>query len=156
MLLHDHPVNTRREQDGRTIVNAVWLQHGGRMPAHVQSRHVDTLSDDDDLIALSHHIARLAHPLPQELSHVLGTTEIEGLIVSTSPARTLEALEGAFARPILDAFRSRRIERFEVIGDGVGKPALQWTCRHTSWLQRLVRRRHAPLAQVVANALESR
>ena len=39
MLLHDHPVNLRRQQAGQVPVNALWFWGGGALP--VRNRRVE-------------------------------------------------------------------------------------------------------------------
>jgi hypothetical protein len=48
MLLHDHPLNTEREQRGEPVVNSVWFWGGG-LRTSVRGRPYDALWADDAL-----------------------------------------------------------------------------------------------------------
>lgn len=154
MLLHDHPVNVRREQEARTIVNGVWLQHGGRLPARDTSAQVTTWSDHPDLCALAHYIGRPAQSPPEDISQIMRNDDV-AVIVSTPRGATLDHIEQAYATVILDALHARRVDRVELIGDGAGRPALRWTCKRRSWLRRVVPQAHTPVTRLVGDALGS-
>lgn len=51
MLLHDHPVNQRREARGQLPVNSLWLWGGGVLPK-VQPRTLKVAADHPDALAL--------------------------------------------------------------------------------------------------------
>lgn len=53
MLLHDHPVNARREARGQVPVNALWLWGGGVLPSKPANRVLDVITDDESVIRLA-------------------------------------------------------------------------------------------------------
>jgi len=56
---------------------------------------------------------------------------------------------------MLQALQSRRVEEIELIGDGVGKPAVQWRCTRVPLLRRLWPRTSHSLADAAGRALQS-
>jgi len=60
-----------------------------------------------------------------------------------------------FAVTMLRALQSRGLEEIELVGDGVGKPAVQWRCTRVPLLRRLWPRTSASLADAVGRALQS-
>lgn len=56
MLLHEHPVNLRREASGRLPVNSLWPDGGGRLPSRLKRRFDLVWSDG----ALARGLARLS------------------------------------------------------------------------------------------------
>lgn len=89
MLLHDAPVNTQRETEGRLPVNSFWPWGGGRLPLEPLETVPAAAWADEPLV---HGLARLAevpvHPLPDRAAD---WTPVEGdnLVVD---ARLVEPL----------------------------------------------------------------
>jgi hypothetical protein len=52
MLLHDHPVNQRREADGQLPVNSLWLWGGGVLPQARPPATLKVAADHPDALAL--------------------------------------------------------------------------------------------------------
>ena len=154
MLLHRHPVNSRREQEGLTIVNGVWLQHGGRMPGDRSVPRVHTASDDPDLCALARHIRADAQPCPRDADAAL-RQDAARVVMSAAVDLSLRELDGMFAAPMLRALQSRGLEEIELIGDGLGKPAVRWRCTRVPLLRRLMPRTRASLADAVTRAVQA-
>jgi len=52
VILHNHPVNQRREQRGQVPANSLWFWGAGKLPEWVRSRFVAVASDDAVVAAL--------------------------------------------------------------------------------------------------------
>ena len=155
MLLHTHPVNSRREDEGLSIVNGVWLQHGGRLPAGRSASRVRTASEHPDLCALARHVGADAQPrLSTDVDAAL-RQDAARVVMSASVDLALDELDRVFALPMLRALQSRGLEEIELIGDGVGKPAVRWRCTRVPMLRRVWPRTSASLADAAGRALQS-
>jgi hypothetical protein len=64
MLLHEHPVNQRRESRGEPAINSVWFWGGGRLPAPVVSPRWEIWADDPLLRGLALWSELEPNPLP--------------------------------------------------------------------------------------------
>ncbi len=53
VLLHQHPLNQRRRQEGRMPADSLWLWGGGTLPAHVRSDLRNVHADDPLPVALA-------------------------------------------------------------------------------------------------------
>ena len=68
MLLHEHPVNQRRESRGEPAINSVWFWGGGRLPAPAISRRGKIWADDPLLRGLALWSGLAPKPLPANAS----------------------------------------------------------------------------------------
>jgi len=152
MLLHDHPANGEREQQGRSIVNSVWWQHGGVAPEGSRPA-VSTWSDDDDLAALAQHIGARAKALPRDAGTLLESAA-SIVVADVGAALDFDAVEERFVMPILQALDAGRVASVDVIADAPGRPAVRWRIPRRGWWSRLARRGDGSLAQIVARAEE--
>lgn len=153
MLLHDHPVNVARERDGRMIVNALWWQHGGVLPARTVAQP-RTYSDDDDLRALAHHVGVPAHAVPENVLEALQDPSTAEVVMSSPADSTLADMEARFAAPLSRTLHAGRVQTIDVIADGIGKPALRWRVMRKGWMRHLLRR-PLSLADVIGDALRA-
>jgi hypothetical protein len=121
MLMHEHPVNQRREERGELPINSVWLWGGGRQPV-VPGRHFTHVAGDNALaLALATRAgaeAIGAAQLPQDpAARVL-------VVAETPPARygddrgwhqALAAAEKLWFAPLLAALRQGKIEEIALV-----------------------------------------
>ncbi|HZQ62472.1 MAG TPA: hypothetical protein VFC24_14040 [Casimicrobiaceae bacterium] len=149
MLLHDHPVNGAREQEGRSIVNSVWWQHGGIQPP-ASSVPVQTWGHDDDLAALAHHVGVPARPLPGDAGAVWQSAPSTTVVMRLEADCEAEAMDARFVQPLLHALDTGRIEHLDLVADGAGKPALRWRVARQPWWAPWRRTSSASLSDVLA------
>lgn len=91
MLLHAHPVNRRREENGLPTVNSLWVWGQGRLPAAVTHPFSAIWSNDPVLVGLSRLVGIPCRPPPERFEPSGGNT----LVVIDSlaaPARSFDAL----------------------------------------------------------------
>jgi len=122
MLLHDHPVNRARLQRGQPAINSVWFWGGG-MPQTVAGTTPAAVFGSAALVSgLARHAGITQHALPGHAGSVLDQSFDGGVLVMLDalqwPAcynevehwlETLEVLEDAWFRPLLDALVSGRL-----------------------------------------------
>ncbi|HQT25197.1 MAG TPA: hypothetical protein PLK99_01195 [Burkholderiales bacterium] len=78
MLLHDHPVNERREQDGKHPINSVWLWGGGIFPDNMQSPFSSITSTNPVSKGIAKETDTLFHPLPENAADWLSNLDKTG------------------------------------------------------------------------------
>ncbi|MFZ5484369.1 MAG: hypothetical protein ACOZB0_09075 [Pseudomonadota bacterium] len=110
MLLHDHPVNLRREQLGWPTVNGLWFSGGGQ-PRPLRTRFDRVLAEDFTARALA--AAAGIEPAPPVLAQArLDTGDCLAVLpASLSP----ETANTEWFTPLLDALRRRRLHELVVI-----------------------------------------
>ncbi len=127
MLLHDHPVNQRRESRGLLPINSVWLWGGGRH-ATVSGRHFSHVSGNNAL-ALALAVGSGAETtVPEGMTAGRASAGSQGarvLILAETPAasygdeqswrRELAEMERAWFAPLLAALRRRALDRLTVV-----------------------------------------
>lgn len=141
MLLHDHPVNTAREERGEAAVNSVWLWGGGTRPPVRGRTFSHVWSDDVSATALGVAADAEAAALPADGATLLGSAGnptgtsahlvvLDGLDRATAfqdadawRAR-LAAMEARWFSPLVGALQSGRIK-----GMGVVVPGGEASCR---------------------------
>lgn len=117
MLLHEHPVNVRREASGAPAINSVWLWGGGTLPSTARAPWKRVASSRP----LERGLARLAGVAAGALEP---TPPVEGLYVLP------EAAEQAWAEPLLAQIESGELDRLDIVAQQTGR-ALQWTLRRS-------------------------
>jgi len=126
MLLHEHPVNQRRESHGELPVNSVWLWGGGRRAA-VPGQHFTHVAGDNALaLALAARTGAESATSADVTSDRLAANPATRLlvVVETTSARhgderawqqALAGLERDWLAPLHDALRRRKLEGIEVV-----------------------------------------
>jgi hypothetical protein len=137
MLLHEHPVNQRRERGRRLPVNAWWLWGFGDAPAHASSTGIDRWrlrSDDRWLRALGHALGSDAGDLTG-----LGSDALQGdtlIALAQPPARraeeSLASVDAGLLSMLASNVRSGRIQNLALLA---GNTTLQvdWPARFRFW-----------------------
>lgn len=133
VVLHNHPVNRRREDSGFTLVNSVWFWGGGSL-ADLQPLPADLPSQiwTDDALALgfARHAGAATHSLPahfpeQEMAKAGRTLVIlphlsqaahYGELLAWTEA--LMELEQKWFAPALNALKDGRISTLRLTGPG--------------------------------------
>ncbi len=126
MLLHDHPVNQRRESRGELPINSVWLWGGGRRAA-VPGQHFTQIAGE---YSLAHALASITGTETVSADAAAGgqlaadTSARLLAVTDTSAARhgdehawrqALEGLERNWLVPLHAALRRRQIEGLAIV-----------------------------------------
>jgi hypothetical protein len=124
VVLHTHPWNARRAEQGKPPVNSLWFWGGGSLPDQVGSAHTRYAGSDETGIALA-HAARILSP--PDARFAAGEGDVAFDLVS---ARDLAALERDWLRPALAALAGGALASLELdTGDGVRRllrPSQRW------------------------------
>ncbi|MEO8485681.1 MAG: hypothetical protein ABI585_05015 [Betaproteobacteria bacterium] len=147
MLLFAHPVNRRREQQGRAMCNGTWFWGGGTLADVGLGAPFRVHAPDDrsgDLVrGLALHAGGEAMMLPGSFEAVIeaapATRPASHVAVVLPPPRdaaSLATLEQAWIAPALAWLRSGRIASLVLVTDG--ERAMTWTARRPSLPARLL------------------
>ncbi len=100
IVLHNHPVNARRMEQGRLPVNSLWFWGGGVLPDQHAGRAALALSNDEAVRALAQGdgAARKTGPLPDRYTAIDADT-----LLDLRHLRDLTLLERDWLAPALDA-----------------------------------------------------
>ncbi|GAA3918056.1 phosphoglycerate mutase [Luteimonas lutimaris] len=93
VVLHNHPHNARRAEQGRAPVNSLWFWGAGALPDSVQSKHAAIHSGDEIALALA-DAAGIARPLPSVFA-----AGSDDAVFDLHEARDLAALERDWLLP---------------------------------------------------------
>jgi hypothetical protein len=141
MLLHAHPVNRRREQQGRALANGLWFGGGGAL-ADVGlvapfRAHAPEGRAGDFLRGLARHAGGETLRLPSSFDAVLEaapatrpTTHVVALLAPATDATALATLERSWLEPALRWLARGRLASVALVADGA--PASTWLARHPS------------------------
>ncbi len=154
MLLHAHPVNTKRENRAVAVVNSLWFWGGGTLP--VSSNSFDAVQSDDPLaVGLAKLADIVAAPLPVDGGLVSGINTLidirdaerqfmRGNVAGWRDA--LESLETRWFARIFDWLRSGRVGKAVVATVADGR-SHEWSvtrgARWQIWKRPLSLARHA-------------
>ncbi|MDP2759832.1 MAG: hypothetical protein Q8O64_05420 [Sideroxyarcus sp.] len=120
MLLHQHPVNAARQQDGKPVINSLWLWGGGRaVAAHPV---FDAVGNNDALVTALARASEVA--VLDDLPGLLASRHERGLWVNAG-------LQEAWQRSDLYAYRAR----LEQLENEIAAPV--WQALSTGGLHRL-------------------
>ncbi|MEQ1881569.1 MAG: hypothetical protein ABL878_11430 [Burkholderiales bacterium] len=145
MLLHEHPVNVEREQQGESPVNSLWFWGGGTLPA--AAAPYDAVFGHSPLLkGLCRQAGVAMQPVPGQFLATGG----QGLFVELAEAvptdRWRESLceqDTTWFRPIAQALRAGHLSELRIATVQNGR-SLEWVCRRSDawkfW------RRQRPLA----------
>lgn len=123
MLLHEHPVNMRREQLDRPIINSVWPWGGGTSEPVTPPKLTELYADDPLARGLGHTIDIAVNAVPDGLTNLTSDGRARGVVWvvldrlrSASAYRDVQAwraglsdLETRWFTPALDALRQRQL-----------------------------------------------
>jgi hypothetical protein len=114
VVLHNHPWNARRVEQGKPAVNSLWFWGGGTLPDRVETTHTRYAGSDETGISLAHAAGVLA---PPSARFEAGEGDVAFDLVA---ARDLAALERDWLLPALAALHEGRLEALELDAeDGV-------------------------------------
>ena len=128
MLLHGHPVNTRREDAGTPVINSLWLWGGGTLPAAAQKPWERVAS----FRPLELGLAKLAGTPTGALR---GESPARGLYVlpgipDAEQASMLETVDRDWVHPLLSQLSSGELDDLDLV-ILTGGQALQWSLKRS-------------------------
>lgn len=115
MLLHEHPVNTQRQNRGLPALNAIWV-HGEGMLSDVTAKSLPAASGDDVYLRGLYRLHD--QPLktqPADAESLLG--QVAGPTVAIIDAPDLDTLESQWLAPLSRALLRGAITKLTVIFD---------------------------------------
>lgn len=166
MFLHSHPVNERRQAEGKPAINSLWLWGGGRLPHPVPGQFTGAWSDNALATGLARASGLPVHPLPASLADILklaspGTRQLAVLDSLLPPVlyddgegwrAALQALETNWFAPLRAAL-GRQIETLTIVAPTI-YGELTWSLhgrdRWKFW------RKGRPLAAIAAELAEEK
>lgn len=104
IVLHNHPVNERRLEQGLPAVNSLWFWGGGMLPDQVVIEATKVFTREVGLGALATQAGHTPQARPSRWSAELG----EGL-VDLRDVRDLAAVSGDWVEPAAAAVRDKRL-----------------------------------------------
>ena len=108
VVLHNHPHNARRVEQGRAPVNSLWFWGAGVLPDAVQSAHAALHSGDEIALALA-DAADIARPLPAVFAS--GSDDV---VFDLHEARDLAALERDWLQPACAALQRGELRKLSL------------------------------------------
>ena len=141
MLLHAHPVNRRREEQGRPLANGLWFWGGGAL-ADVGlmapfRAHAPEGRAGDLVRGLAQHAGGESLRLPGSFDAVLEAApatrpaaHVVALLPAIEGSGALATLERAWLEPALRWLERGRLASVALVADGV--PATTWVAQHPS------------------------
>ncbi|MEO8802919.1 MAG: phosphoglycerate mutase [Rudaea sp.] len=106
VILHNHPVNARRQQRGQMSANSVWFWGAGVLPDWVRTRFSRVASDDATVRALAKMAGIASQPLTEfdlARSHANAAT-----LLDLESYRDIEALASDWLNPLDKALKRRK------------------------------------------------
>jgi hypothetical protein len=142
MLLHEHPVNLRREREGRPPANSVWFSGGGTLPPRPGSAaSIITFANDGIAVALAAHAGAPARELPPGLAPAMSAaTSAASMVVAFDAPLDWTAIDTAWLAPARDALMAGTLASVTLLTDVAGA-AVAWTARRPGFWRRLAGRR---------------
>jgi hypothetical protein len=129
MLLHAHPANQARMEQGRLPVNSLWLWGGGKLVR--SAAHCDRVYADDELVRLAAAYSGLEHaPLPDTIEAAITGTRRSLLVCNTHLVAlmrkdvyawfaALEHLEQAYLGPVLNLLHKAELDAVSILSDSM-------------------------------------
>ncbi len=128
MLLHAHPINLQREDDGRMSINSLWLWGGGSLPPRVDCAFSGVWSDNPLAQGLARAAGLTAQPAPTEAAsfftqaasagqHLLVIEDLLGPVQyenGEAYRAVMSDLEQRWFAPLRQALAAGRISRLRI------------------------------------------
>lgn len=111
VLLHNHPWNARRAEQGKQPINSLWFWGGGVLPEAVHSPHAVLYSDDEPACAIA-RAAGTAEPMPARFAGVS-----DDAVFDLQRERDLARLQNDWLLPALDAVSGGGLDLLELDGE---------------------------------------
>jgi hypothetical protein len=127
VLLHNHPINTAREEAGRPMANSLWPWGAGCLPDCATAPAPQVHADHPLALGLAKLAGVTAMPVPERFENAVlqGLTLLEDLSKASQSLdaqawrEALVALEANWFSPLLAALKARRVHglRLTALGD---------------------------------------
>ncbi len=147
MLLHEHPVNARREREGRAQVTGIWVWGGGTpdagQPMTSAAIHAPVGRTGDVARGIAAKSGTPAGLSPAGFANLPLRDDAIIVLPALLDARALPEFSHAWLEPALAALDNGTLESLTLIADGLGR-AYAWNAQRASWRQRLRARFSAP------------
>jgi hypothetical protein len=127
VLLHNHPLNTAREEEGQPMANSLWPWGAGRLPDSATAPAPHLHADHPLALGLAKLAGVTAKPVPERFENAVlqGLTLLEDLSKASQSLdaqawrEALVALEANWFSPLLAALKARRVHglRLTALGD---------------------------------------
>lgn len=111
VLLHNHPWNARRAEQGKSPINSLWLWGSGMLPDAVRTSHAILYSDDESARAIAQP-ACIIEPLPARFVNVS-----DNPVFDLQGERDLTRLQHDWLLPGLAAVRGGALDLLELDGE---------------------------------------
>lgn len=116
MLLHEHPVNTRRQVRGMPLLNAIWI-HGEGMSSDVRARPLPAAHGDDVYLRGIYLMqGQSVQAKPVDAAALLA--QVTGPTVAVVDVPDLEALDSRWLAPLSRALLGGAIAKLTVMFEG--------------------------------------
>jgi hypothetical protein len=141
MLLHEHPVNARRDSDGRATANSLWFSNGGTLPPRPSpAPSIRTYATAGIADALAAHAGMPSRARPGHLREVLAdSTGAQTIVVAFDAPLDVAATDEAWLAPARDALLAGSLAAVTVVIDDAGE-AVAWDARRPSLWRRITGR----------------
>lgn len=116
MLLHAHPVNQHREEQGQWPITGVWLWGGGKWPKTDLPQLNQLYTDDENLRTLAQAVEVCATALPMNLHRFDWQTKQRYAFILLQPlaADQLVQFEAHWLAPLHQAMRSGQVNHLSL------------------------------------------
>lgn len=131
MLLHEHPINQRREMHGEPIINSLWIWGGGVMPQNLMAAPCEIWSNHDFTQGLANAAGMKCQSPPSNAYDWLSSAQDKKQLIMldnlwnsvcyrdfTAWRNELTKLESAWFSPLLDLLKKRRIAKLTITALG--------------------------------------
>jgi hypothetical protein len=154
MLLHEHPVNTARERDGKAPANSVWFSDGGRRPSRgATARVVQTFADSGIAVALASHVDRPARAVPAALDAILADSANAAVtVVVLAATLDVDAIEHRWTGPAWTALLRGSLDAVTLLTESAGGTRAWTAQRPGAWRRMMLPFAHHDLAPLFAAA----
>jgi len=112
MLLHQHPLNQKRERNGLPTLNAAWLSGAGSPVAAPVGTTQRIMSDQSYVQGLCGQMNVSYWPIPCDIAELLGLREIDMTLVINGADAT--RLETEWIKPVLHALQTGRMHKLSI------------------------------------------
>jgi hypothetical protein len=145
MLLHDHPVNLRREAQARPVANGLWLCDGGALPPPARPLPGRmTFAQDDAVRALAAHAGEAHADVPACLAAARAAAQsAPELVVVFAADADPAVIEAMWTLPAWQALAAGALSGVTLVADGRGA-ALRWETTRPGLASRVALRFTAP------------
>ena len=140
MLLHEHPVNRAREEEGRAQVTGIWMSGGGTLPSTVTARRMAVhagASRAGDVATGIARVAGLAVTAPPADFDAL--PRAADAMVVLAKVDDAEALVRSWLSPALMALERGNVDQLAIVA--INGDARRYESTRPSWWRRMRARR---------------